>query len=341
MDRPDTTRQKILAHLRAHGSSTGPELADVLGVTRQAVNPHVRDLLAQREIVKTGSTRAARYHLPGAVLEARRLEREFAIAGLDESPVYDGFVLALNLRRLPEHIEAILHYAFTEMLNNAIDHSKSERCAVVVEVDAVGARFTVRDYGIGVFHSIAEKLGHPDEHAALLELLKGKTTTQPERHSGEGIFFVSRAADRYRLRSHRIQLEWDRHKDDVFVADTRYLEGTLVEFEILRNSRTRLAAVFAAYAPREYDYRFAKTQVFVRLLQRDYVSRSEARRLLHNLDRFAEIELDLSDVRHVGQGFADEIFRVFASRHPGIVIRPTNTTPAVEAKNIRQMIPYK
>ena len=39
----------------------------------------------------------------------------------------------------------------------------------------------------------------------------------------------------------------------------------------------------------------------------------------------------LFHVRHVGQGFADEIFRVFASRHPGIVIRLTNTTPAVEA----------
>jgi hypothetical protein len=53
--------------------------------------------------------------------------------------------------------------------------------------------------------------------------------------------------------------------------------------------------------------------------------------MLHNLDRFPEIELDLRDVSHVGQGFLDEIFRVFASRHPGILIRPTNTTPAVEA----------
>ena len=69
----------------------------------------------------------------------------------------------------------------------------------------------------------------------------------------------------------------------------------------------------------------------VKLLQSDYVSRSEAKRLLVNLDRFSEIELDMRNVQQVGQGFADEIFRVFTSKHPEIVIRAINASQAVEA----------
>ncbi len=71
--------------------------------------------------------------------------------------------------------------------------------------------------------------------------------------------------------------------------------------------------------------------MLVKLLQKDYVSRSEAKRLLHNLDEFLEIELDMRDVRHVGQGFADEVYRVFASAHPEIVIRTTNASRAIGA----------
>lgn len=331
MARSKETRRKILDQLGASGSATGPELADALGITRQAINQHIRRLLAQGEIVKTGSTRAARYYLTEHAPEGRRLERNFVLTGLDEAEVYEAFALALNLRSLRNNVETIVNYAFTEMLNNAIDHSESERCNVTFDVDPARVRFTVRDFGIGVFHSISDKLGLPDEHAAMIELIKGKTTTMPSRHSGEGIFFVSRAADRYALRSHRIQLQWDRLVGDVFASDANQLEGTLVEFEIQSEAKTRLETVFEAFAPAEYDFRFEKTRVFVKLLREDYVSRSEAKRLLHKLEKFSEIELDMRDVAHVGQGFVDEVFRVFASRHPGIKIRAVNASAAVQA----------
>ena len=331
MDKRLSTRETILGLIEEKGSATGPELAAWLGVTRQAVNPHLRELIATGKIFKTGSTRAARYFPPGAAPAGLQFKRSHLIENLDESDVYDQLSMRLGPFKLPSNIEAILHYAFTEMLNNAIDHSMSERCAVEVSIDATKVSFTVRDQGIGVFSSIAGKFNLPDEHAALFELVKGKTTTMPQAHSGEGIFFVSRAADRFMLRSHRQQLEWDRAKEDVFVSDHRFIKGTLVYFEIGRNSRTRLENVFAEFAPEKYDYRFEKTRVLVRLLQKDYVSRSEAKRLLHNLHKFSEIEVDMGSVRHVGQGFADEIFRVFAAAHPGIEIRAINASGAVDA----------
>jgi hypothetical protein len=69
----------------------------------------------------------------------------------------------------------------------------------------------------------------------------------------------------------------------------------------------------------------------VKLLQHDYLSRSEAKRLLFNLEKFSEVELDMRDVAHLGQGFADEVFRVFASLHPHVQIRTINASDAVTA----------
>jgi len=117
----------------------------------------------------------------------------------------------------------------------------------------------------------------------------------------------------------------------VFVARRRYLEGTKVSFAIQCSSRRRLEAVFGRFAPEEYDFRFEKTRVLVKLLQRDFVSRSEARRLLANLEKFREIVIDFRDVNSVGQGFADEVFRVFAHRHPGVSITTENTNPVIDA----------
>jgi anti-sigma regulatory factor (Ser/Thr protein kinase) len=331
MRHPDSKRDAVCEYVAEHPAATGPELAQHLGISRQAVSLHLRRLIATGEIFKTGSTRAARYFPGDAAPQARRIKRELALAGLDEAQVYEQLAITLNLSRLAENVGAIVHYAFTEMLNNAIDHSLADRCSVEVLVDAARIRFAVKDGGIGAFHSIAEKFALADEHAAMIELIKGKTTTKPDAHSGEGIFFVSRAADRFVLRSHRLQIEWDRARDDMFVSTPRFIEGTLVQFELLQDSRTRLEDIFGEFAPEEYDFKFEKTRVLVKLLQREYVSRSEAKRLLHNLDKFSEIELDMREVKQVGQGFVDEVFRVFAAAHPAIIIRATNASAAVDA----------
>jgi hypothetical protein len=69
----------------------------------------------------------------------------------------------------------------------------------------------------------------------------------------------------------------------------------------------------------------------VKLLSQTCISQSEARRLLVNLDKFRRVELDFRNVESVGQGFADEVFRVFANNHPEIDLRPVNASPAVNA----------
>lgn len=327
-----STRDSILDYLKHKGSATGPELAHHLGITRQAVNLHLRQLIDKEQAVKTGSTRGARYYPMSSAPPPEIFTAQLSLRGLDEADVYDRLAVSLNLRRqLRRNVEGIVHYAFTEILNNAIDHSEAQRCRAEARLAAGRMTFEIRENGVGVFASITEKLGLPDEQTAMIELLKGKTTTMPEAHTGEGIFFTSRTADRMLLRSHRIQLEWNRARDDVFLSAPRFISGTKVKFEIRRDARTRLQDVFNEFAPQTYDYQFQKTRVRVKLLGTDYLSRSEAKRLVLNLDRFSEVELDFSGVVQLGQGFADEVFRVFASRYPHVKLRAINANLNIAA----------
>lgn len=325
-------KQQILTFLSRHRSASGGELRAHLRLSRQALNLHLRTLLADEKIVKSGTTRGASYMLASRAAQPIILTRTLMTNGCDEDRVWVEIEARLQLNRTvrPNGL-AILRYAFTEMLNNAIDHSQSDRCTIRITVGPTLVSFDIRDHGIGVFHSIASKLHFSDEDTALIELLKGKTTTMPQAHTGEGIFFTSRAGDTFSLRSHRIHIEWNRAKDDVFVSQPRFTRGTLVQFSVQRSTRRKLDDIFGEFAPQEYDFQFQKTNVLVKLLQPDYVSRSEARRLVANLEKFREIVFDFRDVRSVGQGFADEVFRVFANRNPSIILRPENASPTVMA----------
>ena len=51
---------------------------------------------------------------------------------------------------------------------------------------------------------------------------------------------------------------------------------------------------------------------------------------MSGLDKFKTILLDFKNVETVGQGFADEVFRVWKSRHPGIEIIVKNANDNVQ-----------
>ena len=75
----------------------------------------------------------------------------------------------------------------------------------------------------------------------------------------------------------------------------------------------------------------SKTRTVVRLfaIGTEFVSRSQAKRLVHGLDKFREVVLDFKGVDIVGQGFADEVFRVWARKHPKVKLVPTDMNDAV------------
>ncbi len=59
-------QQRILAYLKQNTSATSQDLASILGVTRRTVFRHLRQLLDQGKIVKTGTPPHITYTLPGS-----------------------------------------------------------------------------------------------------------------------------------------------------------------------------------------------------------------------------------------------------------------------------------
>ena len=210
------------------------------------------------------------------------------------------------------------------MLNNAIEHSHSRDIAVVLNRQQNSLRFEIVDRGIGIFNNIKAKRHLHNNFEAIQDLLKGKQTTAPREHSGEGIFFTSKAADVLTIQSSGKKLIFNNLVGDVFIRDIGLAKGTKVVFSIALKSKRNLQHIFKNFSGEAYG--FTKTSVGVKLyeLGSEFISRSQARRILSGLDKFKHITLDFKSVRTVGQGFADEVFRVWQRNHPGITIQPKN-----------------
>jgi hypothetical protein len=212
------------------------------------------------------------------------------------------------------------------MLNNAIEHSGSPKIYTEFSSNKNEVQFIVRDWGIGVFKSIQNKLHRGSELEAIQDVLKGKTTTSPKSHSGEGIFFTSKAADTFMLQSFRYGLKVDNKKHDAqIIPEIRSLRGTLVLFTINKNTHKHLTDIFKRFTEND-RLGFTTTEIRVKLFTMfsHHVSRSQARRVLEGLDKFSHIILDFKEVLNIGQAFADEIFRVFQNKHPDIKISAVN-----------------
>ncbi len=166
-------------------------------------------------------------------------------------------------------------------------------------------------------------------YAAIEEVSKGKQTTDPQRHSGEGIFFTSKAVDRFDLASNGLRWLVDNVKSDQAIGDAVARQGTIVRCAIARSSKRELKSVFESFA--DEDRGFARSRVSLRLFDRgsEFVSRSEAKRLAASLDEFREVEVDFAGVSIVGQGFCDELFRVWARDHPETELIPINMSETV------------
>lgn len=322
-----------LLHLAQSGPLRSQDLVQKYGYSRQYAHRLLREMVADGKLVKTGATRAAEYVLPSAAqLRDVQVKRRLKNHNLQEHEVLDMLGAQPQLLSpLPENVRSIFAYAFSEMLNNAIDHSQS--ATVEVDVTRGGVlTFHVKDSGVGVFRNIMQKRGLASELEAVQDLLKGKTTTAPQAHSGEGIFFTSKIADVFRLESYGYALTVDNLSSDVFFTERKpTVRGTRVTFQLEADSGKHLIDVFRQYQSDPEEHAFDKTEVHVRLYTMGtvHVSRSQARRVLAGLEKFRVIILDFDRVPGIGQAFADEIFRVFRAAHPDITLQPQNMNDAV------------
>ena len=330
-------RVKDLAAALSEGRSSFA-LSDITSrlqepASRQYITSILRGLVADGQLIRQGHGRGTRYKAADdgspPIWETR-----LALAGQTDYKILELFYQQTpQALSLSEDVRSIFAYAFTEMLNNAIDHSESDEAELAIFLDNSDLRFVIRDFGVGVFHNVRQKYDLANDLEAIQELLKGKTTSAPQAHSGEGIFFTSKVADLFALTSYGYRLRIDNRLPDVFVEQLPAdVQGTEVVFQIAINSTKHLNDIFEEYQD-PADLAFDKTRAYVKLFTTGtiYVSRSQAKRVLSGIPErnFKEIVLDFAQVPLIGQAFADQIFRVFASSHPDIQLTPTNANEAV------------
>lgn len=331
-------KERIMQKIKENGEVRSSEIVEETGFSRTHVNSFFRELREEGKIVLIGKANKARY-IPASKQameqkkkEIKKFHRIYTNKGLAEDVVLSEIKKESGIfLDIPENVERILNYSFTEMLNNAIEHSQSDTIEVIIKRDSTGILFEVNDSGIGIFNSIIEKKNLSSEIEAIQDLHKGKETTAPEAHTGEGIFFTSKVADILIFKSGTKKLIFNNVINDVFVKDIKKIKGTKVTFTIGLDSQTELTSIFSEYTDRE-TYEFSKTKVVVKLysLGTEYVSRSQARRVTAGLDKFKTVVLDFKSVETVGQAFADEVFRVWQAHHPEVSIIYRNANENIE-----------
>ena len=332
-------RDYILRNVETKPTSLASSTVVEFGLSRAAVNRYVNRLIDEGLIEAAGNTNARRYSLKKIVDELFSINE---ITRLSSEDTIWRFRVLPHMADVPQNVVDVCQYGFTEIFNNVIDHSLSDTAVVSYEQTYTNITMSVLDEGVGIFQKIQNDFNLPDARSALLELSKGKLTSDERRHAGQGIFFTSRMFDEFRIRSGDLFYTRTRHDDDdddwiIETGDTLEPQiGTFVKMKIKTSATWTPREIFNKY--QGDDIGFRKTHVPIKLGQypgEQLVSRSQAKRVLARFDQFNEVMLDFKSVDDIGQPFADEIFRVFPLNHPNTELLVMNTN-----ENVQKMIDY-
>ena len=325
--RTEEIRQFILENVEKHPSDITSIVSSEFDISRQASHRHIQKLITDSLIIAHGKTRNRTYEVKPLV----DFSVELPLPGLEEDKVWREHIRPL-VNGIPRNVFDICHYGFTEIVNNAIDHSEGTTLFVSLERTYGKISLSIMDNGVGIFNKIQKELNLDDPLHAILELSKGKLTTDPVRHTGEGIFFTSRIFDKFTIISGKLFFSYQGEIDWLLEDNQEFSKGTSVILEISTSSKRTTQQVFDRFTTTG-DYGFSKTHVPVFLAtygDENLISRSQAKRLLTRFEKFREIILDFTNVTSIGQAFADEIFRVFQTQNPGVHLVPINMSKQVQ-----------
>lgn len=319
----------ITAATLAHPHDLAAHLMQRLSVSRRTAVKTIARLIETQWLVQHGTPRRP-HHAPGLL---RQVVQRYPLAGLDEAlPWSRDFAPHFNL---PTTVMRMAQHTFGELLNNAIDHSGGSSVTVSMRQTPAHLQLLVSDDGCGLFDKVAQSFQIVDPSMAMLELSKGKLTSDPERHTGRGLFFTSRLADVLDLHANDSAFQhraWQRHRWSRATPAARH--GTSVFVAIALDTTRTLDAVLREHSHDGQGYAFERTVVPLKLLTApgcELDSRAQARHAAQRLQQFRHAQLDFSGVTDIGHGFADELFRVFARSQPELTLEPVNMAPSVLA----------
>lgn len=321
------TKERILLYLLQLIDRNDPNYAkktvEAFGVSSSTVYNYVQGLLLDKKLVRNTTSRLG--------LALPSTERSFFYSTSDklsEDRIFHSDIEPL-LAGYPKNVYAIWYYCFTEMMNNAIEHSDAKKIGCVVSWNALRTRIMIFDDGIGIFRNIHNYLREttgedvPERECAGY-LLAGRFTTAKEHHSGEGIFFTSHLMDLFAICSSGIVFRRNDFSDAQFALPDMP-EGTAVCMELSNHTRKRVDEVFNRFS--DVEEGFFKTEIpMAHLFPNGYpVSRSEARRLFGMIRDFREVTLDFAGIESVGQAFVHEFF---------VILSPRNSEQKIILKNV-------
>jgi anti-sigma regulatory factor (Ser/Thr protein kinase) len=237
---------------------------------------------------------------------------------------------------MPKNVRQLMQHAFTELLNNAIDHSEGQFVTVSMRQTPAHLQLLVSDDGRGLFDKIREGFEIEDPAMAMLELSKGKLTSAPARHTGRGLYFTSRLADIFDLHANTVAFqhrEWDPRSWKQARA-VRQQQGSAIYLAIALDTTRTLDEVMRSASIDAQGYSIERTTLPLRLIVNEDTgleSRAQARRVAARLTEFKQAELDFTGIEHIGQGFADELFRVFGRNQTAVQLVVKNAGPRVNA----------
>lgn len=322
-------KRYLLKHISQQDRDYVAKAQDAYGISKTTVYNYVRQL-AESGAIQPNADGSFPYQL---VSTSRQFIYHTADQ-LEEDRIFDRDIAPL-LQNLTRNVFDIWRYSFTEMMNNAIEHAEATDIGCNVAQNALYTDIMIADDGVGIFSKIRNfyerSLGTTitlDE--AVATLFAGKFTTDQSHHSGEGIFFTSRAVDEFfilsegKLFAHTVFSE-----RMVPTSNPIFNRGTVVLMRQEDRSNKDLKEIMDLYS--DSDRGFFKTQLPIAHIfpNRYPVSRSEARRLGAMILKFKEVSLDFSGVEHIGQGFAHELFVVFSAHNPDIQLTTMNACPEV------------
>lgn len=328
MNRKDSIKQYIFDNIENHSVDIVELLSKEFKISRQRAHFYLSREVRGGSVIRTGNNRWTSYFLAkgNKIRFVEKIKK-----GLADDSVWSKYVKPM-LASCAGNIRTICAYGFTEMYNNAIEHSHGSKIVTDVALENGFIKINIFDDGVGIFKKIQKALKLDTINESILHLSKGKFTTDPKNHTGEGIFFTSRLFDKFSIFSSNMYYvfeneEWFLSPEKVETERT----GTFISMKISLVSRKIPKDVFDQYSDKEIG--FGKTIVAVALSadpNDPHVSRSQAKRLLMGLEKFNTIILDFKGVVYVGQAFVDEVFRVFKNEYPKIEIQYINANEDVD-----------
>ena len=305
----EKVKQYILTHIRDNELVT--KTVDTFKISKSSVYNYLNELTNEGIIEKN---QKGTYQTV-----SKGYKYVYANINLSEDKIFDNDI-AKHVNMYEKNVLSIWRYAFTEMMNNAIEHSHAEGIVVDVLVDAVSTLISIFDNGIGIFNNIQEFVKKEENKEITLEeaaqlLFAGKFTTAKSMHSGEGIFFTSHLMDSFLICSDKVTFSRTPFNEFQFSLDES-VKGTFVFMLLNNHSKKTTKEVFNRFSSVEEG--FIKTQIPIAHVfpNGSPVSRSEARRLGELVLKFKEIDLDFTNVEELGQAFCHELFIVWQARNP-------------------------